>query len=119
MTTIPASGLGHALDLSSTEPTPFGRLVRVELRKTWDTRAGFWLLLSTAALTAVVMVIQLSVVVVQDITVTYNDFLTSTNFSIAVLLPILGILLLTSRSEERRVGKECRRLCRSRWSPYH
>jgi glyoxylase-like metal-dependent hydrolase (beta-lactamase superfamily II) len=25
----------------------------------------------------------------------------------------------TDRSEERRVGKECRRLCRSRWSPYH
>ena len=23
------------------------------------------------------------------------------------------------RSEERRVGKECRPLCRSRWSPYH
>jgi ribonuclease I len=23
------------------------------------------------------------------------------------------------RSEERRVGKECRRLCRSRWSRYH
>ena len=23
------------------------------------------------------------------------------------------------RSEERRVGKECLRLCRSRWSPYH
>jgi hypothetical protein len=26
---------------------------------------------------------------------------------------------LSERSEERRVGKECRRLCRSRWSPYH
>jgi DNA polymerase-3 subunit alpha len=26
---------------------------------------------------------------------------------------------LLVRSEERRVGKECRRLCRSRWSPYH
>jgi hypothetical protein len=25
----------------------------------------------------------------------------------------------SGRSEERRVGKECRRLCRSRWSPYH
>ena len=25
----------------------------------------------------------------------------------------------TVRSEERRVGKECLRLCRSRWSPYH
>ena len=23
------------------------------------------------------------------------------------------------RSEERRVGKECSDLCRSRWSPYH
>ena len=29
---------------------------------------------------------------------------------------IIGIDL---RSEERRVGKECLRLCRSRWSPYH
>ena len=24
-----------------------------------------------------------------------------------------------ARSEERRVGKECRIGCRSRWSPYH
>ena len=24
-----------------------------------------------------------------------------------------------NRSEERRVGKECRLQCRSRWSPYH
>ena len=37
----------------------------------------------------------------------------------------LGDLLQNSggvdglRSEERRVGKECLRLCRSRWSPYH
>ena len=26
---------------------------------------------------------------------------------------------VSNRSEERRVGKECLRLCRSRWSPYH
>ena len=26
---------------------------------------------------------------------------------------------LAKRSEERRVGKECVSLCRSRWSPYH
>ena len=26
---------------------------------------------------------------------------------------------VTIRSEERRVGKECSELCRSRWSPYH
>jgi tRNA 2-selenouridine synthase len=32
---------------------------------------------------------------------------------------ILQHLENSIRSEERRVGKECRRLCRSRWSPYH
>ena len=29
------------------------------------------------------------------------------------------IELENARSEERRVGKECRIGCRSRWSPYH
>jgi branched-chain amino acid transport system substrate-binding protein len=33
--------------------------------------------------------------------------------------PIELVVGDTERSEERRVGKECRRLCRSRWSPYH
>src|SRR3546814_15858739 len=32
-------------------------------------------------------------------------------------LRIVGVGL--SRSEERRVGKECVSTCRSRWSPYH
>ena len=45
-----------------------------------------------------------------------------------VQLTIMGYILLyvfknpswwLTRSEERRVGKECLRLCRSRWSPYH
>ena len=31
-----------------------------------------------------------------------------------VITAVIGV-----RSEERRVGKECRLLCRSRWSPYH
>ena len=26
---------------------------------------------------------------------------------------------MKKRSEERRVGKECASMCRSRWSPYH
>ena len=26
---------------------------------------------------------------------------------------------VVDRSEERRVGKECASMCRSRWSPYH
>src|SRR3546814_14258394 len=36
------------------------------------------------------------------------------------LTPSTGIPpSITSRSEERRVGKECVSTCRSRWSPYH
>src|SRR3546814_17981103 len=34
-------------------------------------------------------------------------------------LPIFGQENRTASSEERRVGKECVRTCRSRWSPYH
>src|SRR3546814_6553559 len=30
-----------------------------------------------------------------------------------------GMIREGSRSEERRVGKECVSTCRSRWSPYH
>ena len=30
-----------------------------------------------------------------------------------------GTTFALLRSEERRVGKECRTVCRSRWSPYH
>ena len=32
---------------------------------------------------------------------------------------IIKALVLQTRSEERRVGKECSEPCRSRWSPYH
>jgi hypothetical protein len=44
---------------------------------------------------------------------------------LTLVFGILGVINLAHgsfymlRSEERRVGKECRRLCRSRWSPYH
>ena len=31
----------------------------------------------------------------------------------------LGPIPNPQRSEERRVGKECASMCRSRWSPYH
>src|SRR3546814_15945197 len=32
---------------------------------------------------------------------------------------VLPTAIALSRSEERRVGKECVSTCRSRWSPYH
>ena len=42
----------------------------------------------------------------------------ASNATIALILVLSGELLAV-RSEERRVGKECPSLCRSRWSPYH
>ena len=38
-----------------------------------------------------------------------------------VALPVVKTFIkrVRERSEERRVGKECRIGCRSRWSPYH
>ena len=37
---------------------------------------------------------------------------------VATGLSQLGVVI-DARSEERRVGKECASMCRSRWSPYH
>ena len=38
---------------------------------------------------------------------------------VSIPLPRVRGAVPELRSEERRVGKECLRLCRSRWSPYH
>ena len=35
------------------------------------------------------------------------------------VLEVSGVSAAQTGSEERRVGKECGLLCRSRWSPYH
>src|SRR3546814_12721731 len=41
------------------------------------------------------------------------------NQLMGVFHPDLVGILVRVRSEERRVGKECVRTCRSRWWPYH
>src|SRR5216117_4376244 len=46
--------------------------------------------------------------------------LTSRSFSTsATRSATCSVFSCVERSEERRVGKECPSLCRSRWSPYH
>src|SRR3546814_115075 len=42
-----------------------------------------------------------------------------TDMSYVEAPPKASALYSLERSEERRVGKECVRTCRSRWSPYH
>jgi len=96
-----APGLGHALDLSSTRPTPFIRLVQVELRKSYDTRAGFWLLAVIGFLVLLTEGIVLAVVVTQDQAMTYGDFVAAAAFVTSILLPVLGIMLVTAEWGQR------------------
>lgn len=96
-----APGLGHALDISSTTPTPFHRLVRVELRKSYDTRAGFWLLAVIGFLVLLTEGIVLAVTVTQDEAMTYGDFVAAAAFVTSILLPVLGIMLVTAEWGQR------------------
>ncbi len=102
MTTTPqATTQRHTLDVTSTARVPFARLVKVELRKTYDTRAGVWLLGITAFLAVAAMVIALIVVLVQDQTIKLEDFVAVANFISGFLLPVLGIMLVTSEWSQR------------------
>ena len=53
------------------------------------------------------------IVLIDDI-----GFGSSSAFGGPIKMPMLE-KMAGNRSEERRVGKECAGLCRSRWSPYH
>ncbi len=89
------------LDLSGTERIPFRTLTRVELRKSYDTRAGRWLLGITGSLAVVFMVVVLIVVLVQDEPIKLDDFIGIANFTSGFLLPVLGIMLVTSEWSQR------------------
>jgi ABC-2 type transport system permease protein len=89
------------LDVSGTPHVPFTRLVAVELRKLADTRAGRWLLFAIAGLTLLVLIIQMWVVVAQDLDVTFNDFLQGMNTPMGILLPVLGVMSVTSEWSQR------------------
>lgn len=87
------------LDISSTPRLSFSRLVGVELRKAWDTRAGFWLLTSIAGLTLLVLVI--FVLAAHDADLTFQNFMQATGSVQGIVLPVLGILLVTSEWGQR------------------
>ena len=76
-----------------------GRLVAVEWRKMVDTRAGFWLQVAMVALTVVVVVVRLLVGDAADHT--FQSVLDAGLQPSAVLLPVLGILLVTSEWSQR------------------
>ena len=49
----------------------------------------------------------------------YLDEEKSVNYISPMITETVKAQIKGTRSEERRVGKECRIGCRSRWSPYH
>ena len=90
-----------ALDLSATRPTPFARLVKVELRKTYDTRAGFWLLAIIALIVLAAETIFLLASAHNDEHVEWGDFTGVAAFITSIFLPVLGILVVTSEWSQR------------------
>ncbi|MCL3836984.1 ABC transporter permease [Aeromicrobium duanguangcaii] len=85
--------------MTTTITIPITRLVRVELRKMFDTRLGFWLLVSIGVL-AVGSTVAV-VVVAPDANITYWSFGTAIGFPMSVILPIIAILAVTSEWSQR------------------
>jgi ABC-2 type transport system permease protein len=76
-----------------------GRLVAVELRKIVDTRAGFWLQVATVAITVVAVIVRCMVGDAADHT--FAAVLDVGLQPAAVLLPVAGVLLVTSEWSQR------------------
>jgi ABC-2 type transport system permease protein len=80
-------------------PIPLTRLVRVELRKMFTTRSGFWMLVSIGVLTPISA--GSVVVFAPDSDVTYESFTRASGFPLSVILPMIAILAVTSEWSQR------------------
>lgn len=76
----------------------FIRLVRVELRKMFDTRAGRWLVIGIGLVIAGALLILFLTNGGQH---TFADYLQATTMPQAILLPVVGILAVTSEWSQR------------------
>ena len=77
----------------------FGRLTTVELRKMTDTRAGFWLQLAVVGLTLAIAGIIVGFG--EDADMAFEKMLQATIQPSANLLPVIGILLVSSEWSQR------------------
>jgi len=82
-----------------TNHIPLTRITRVELRKMFDTRSGFWLIASLVITT--VLATSGVMLFASDADLTYSTFATAIRFPVAVLLPIIAILAVTSEWTQR------------------
>jgi hypothetical protein len=80
-------------------PIPMTRLVGVELRKMFDTRAGFWLMASVG----IVSLLATAAVILwaPDEAITQETFSTAIGMPLSVVLPIIAILSITGEYSQR------------------
>lgn len=87
------------LDISGTPHVPLARLVRVELRKMVDTRAGQWLIGIIAFVTLAAIVI--FGLAANDADKTFGNFAAFAGTPQGFLLPVMAILLITQEWGQR------------------
>ena len=78
---------------------PATRVVSVELRKMFDTRSGFWLMMSVA-ITAT-LATGAVILWAPDKELTYDTFAAAIGFPMSVILPMVAILSVTSEWSQR------------------
>ena len=98
LTNLPSAALVRP-PLTGPAGVPFSRLLRVELRKLTDTRAGRWLVTLIIAATPIALVIMLFTAKQQ--TLTYDQFVNITQTPQEFLLPALGLLAVTTEWSQR------------------
>lgn len=89
------------LDVSGTPPVSLTTLVRVEMRKMTDTRAGFWLLVVIGVVTAAIDIGMLCFAAFNSNEFSLFDFVTVPSAVLGILLPVLGIMSVTSENSQR------------------
>ena len=78
---------------------PLNRVVRVELRKMFDTRSGLWLIASIA-ITGLIATIA-TVAFAPDKDLTYYNFAKAVGYPVTVILPMVALLSITSEWSQR------------------
>ena len=78
---------------------PLSRLVRVELRKMFDTRSGAWLLASIAILAALATLAVILLAPAGELR--YSTFAGAVGFPMTVLLPVVAVLSVTGEWSQR------------------
>lgn len=78
---------------------PMSRLVSVELRKSFDTRSGFWLMASIGILALIAT--GATILFAPDDQLDYEAFATAIGFPMAVILPVIAVLAITSEWSQR------------------